>query len=89
MTTHKNISVFGRVQGVGFRFSAKLQADQLGIKGVIRNEDDGSVYIEAEGEKENVEKFITWCYEGPGFAKVEKINIEEGKIQKFVSFEIE
>jgi len=46
---HLNITVKGVVQGVFFRASTKDQADQLGICGLVRNEQDGSVYVEAEG----------------------------------------
>jgi len=50
MKKHVNITVKGRVQGVGFRYSAMEAAEELGIKGFVRNMPDGSVYIEAEGE---------------------------------------
>ena len=47
---HLTVRIFGDVQGVGFRFWAKQCADELGIKGFARNEKDGSVCVEAEGE---------------------------------------
>ena len=83
-----HIRVEGRVQHKGFRFTAMQTAYQLGIKGSIRNQRDGSLYIEAEGEEETLEKFVTWCKIGPIWAKVEKINIEEGDINNFKSFDI-
>ena len=43
-----NIKITGKVQGVFFRASTKAVADQMGIKGLVKNEKDGSVYIEAE-----------------------------------------
>ena len=41
------IIVFGIVQGVGFRYTTKAIADNMGIKGIVRNQNDGTVYIEA------------------------------------------
>lgn len=67
------IKVSGRVQGVFFRYSAKVKADELGIVGFARNEADGSVYIEAEGEEKVLEQFLEWCKEGSEFAAVENV----------------
>ncbi|MFT8339662.1 acylphosphatase, partial [Schleiferilactobacillus harbinensis] len=44
-----SLHVFGRVQGVGFRWLTKMVADQLGVTGFVKNEFDGSGYIEAAG----------------------------------------
>jgi acylphosphatase len=46
---HINIKITGKVQGVFFRASTKAVADQIGVKGFVKNEKDGSVYVEAEG----------------------------------------
>lgn len=59
MKIHVNISVSGRVQKIGFRYSTLEVANQLGIAGFVQNQPDGSVYIEAEGPEESVETFIT------------------------------
>jgi len=88
MAVHRSIRIFGRVQGVGFRFQAKQQADTLGISGFVRNEDDGSVSIEAEGEEEQMEQFIEWCRRGPRYARVEKVDIEEGIVKNYNMFQI-
>ncbi len=61
------IYVRGRVQGVGYRWSALREANRRGIKGFVRNQDDGSVYIEAEGHYEKLLDFIEWCRSGPGY----------------------
>ncbi len=58
---HLNIKIHGQVQGVFFRDSAKQAADKLGIKGFAKNEADGTVYIEAEGEEAGLGKFLEWC----------------------------
>jgi acylphosphatase len=71
------ITVTGRVQGVSYRHSARTMARYLGIKGFVRNMNDGSVYIEAEGEAETLGKFVIWCRKGPDFARVEKADTQE------------
>ncbi|MFD1429882.1 acylphosphatase [Lacticaseibacillus mingshuiensis] len=53
----RSMLVSGRVQGVGFRWMAKMVADKLQITGKVENRDDGSVYIEAVGEPVNMAKF--------------------------------
>ena len=63
------IRITGRVQGVGFRWSAANEAISRGITGFVRNLSDGSVYIEAEGSWEQVNAFIEWCKQGPGHVK--------------------
>lgn len=88
MKQHLNIKVYGLVQGVFFRATAKEQAEKLNIKGFAKNEPDGSVYIETEGEKENLDKFIKWCNIGPNMAQVEKVTVEEAKIKNFSEFEV-
>ena len=55
---HLKISITGRVQGVFFRDSARMEANRLGVAGFARNEPDGSVYIEAEGEKDALDEFF-------------------------------
>ena len=82
------IHVKGKVQGVFFRASAKDEADQLGVRGFVRNEPNGDVYIEAEGEDDQLKLFLEWCKLGPNRARVENINVEEADLKKFVSFEV-
>src|SRR5690625_2862728 len=50
--------VYGVVQGVGFRYTTKHLADQLGVNGIVRNENDGSVYVEALDSDNQIEQFI-------------------------------
>ena len=88
MLQHLNIRVYGTVQGVGFRFSADRKAEELGIKGFVQNASDGTAYIEAEGEKEELEKFLAWCKSGPSFSKVDRIETEPGELKNFSKFRI-
>lgn len=83
------LQIFGKVQGVCFRFLAKKTANNLKINGWVKNMDDGSIYIEAEGEEKNLEKFIKWCYRGPIFAKIDDVRVEYSKNNNnFRDFEI-
>lgn len=85
---HLNIRVSGRVQGVFFRASTKEQADSIGIKGFVRNESNGDVYIEAEGEEDELKKFVNWCRQGPSRARVNNLEINEGELLGFEKFEV-
>ncbi|MCB2220395.1 MAG: acylphosphatase [Bacteroidetes bacterium] len=88
MKKHYKIRVRGKVQGVGFRFSCMEAAYKYNIKGFVRNRSDRSVYIEAEGEEENLNAFREWCAKGPVWARVVEVEQEEGEVQDFNSFEI-
>lgn len=83
---HLNIKVTGRVQGVFFRASTQSEAQALGIKGFVRNEFDGSVYIEAEGIEEQLDKFVHWCRHGPSYAAVKDLKVMEGDMQHYTEF---
>jgi acylphosphatase len=83
---HLNIQVTGRVQGVFFRASTQSEAQALGIKGFVRNEFDGSVYMEAEGPEGHLEKFIHWCRQGPPYAAVKNLKVTPGDMQNFREF---
>lgn len=85
---HCNIKVTGTVQGVWFRDSTRRKALELGVAGFVRNEPDGSVYIEAEGEKEALDKLVAWCAVGPPKAEVEGVAVKEGALKNFTGFEI-
>ena len=89
MRQHLNIKIHGQVQGVFFRHSARQKAEELGIKGFAGNEPDDSVYIEAEGEEENLKKFLDWCRQGPDSAEVKKTESEfKPTIKNFSEFVI-
>ena len=88
MQKHLTITVSGLVQGVFFRASTKQKADTLNINGFVRNEPDGSVYIEAEGVEASLEEFVQWCHHGPPHARVEKCDVRSGDIKGYTIFEI-
>ena len=85
---HINIRITGKVQGVSFRAITKVVADQMGVRGMIKNENDDSVYIEAEGDDTSLEVFLEWCNEGPDRAKVEHVEVSPGQLKNYRNFEI-
>ncbi len=85
---HLDIKVTGKVQGVSYRLTTKAVADQLGIKGFVKNEADGSVFMEAEGEAPMIETFLEWCHEGPDPARVEHVEVTEAEMKNYRNFEV-
>jgi acylphosphatase len=83
------LRVTGKVQGVFFRASAKAVADELGIRGIVRNEPDGSVCVEAEGDEMTLARFIAWCKKGPPRAHVVTFVIDETEPRGYVGFKID
>ena len=85
---HFKIKVTGIVQGVYFRALAQEKAKALGVKGFVRNEADGSVYLEVEGNVAQLETLIQWCKQGPPRAKIENVVSREGNFVGHKNFEI-
>jgi acylphosphatase len=88
MIQHKKLTVSGKVQGVGYRFSCMEKAYQMNIKGFVKNKKDGTVFVEAEGTPEDLEKFVAWCRKGPVWARVSGVDEREDEVQGYTSFEI-
>lgn len=82
------ITVSGRVQGVFFRASTRDKAKSLGLIGFVKNQPDGSVYIEACGEVEKLKELVDWCHQGPSQAVVENVETSEISPGGYASFEI-
>ena len=64
------LRITGRVQGVGFRYSAMDEARRLGVTGWVRNTHDGAVELVAEGDRDELQRLVTWCHAGPRGALV-------------------
>ena len=88
MIRHFDITVKGKVQGVFYRASTKAVADQLGVKGLVRNERNGDVFIEAEGDNLSMELFLDWCREGPEHAIVNVVESHEGELKNYRNFDV-
>lgn len=76
-TTRKTIRllIHGRVQGVFFRDSMRIEAQRLGIAGWVRNRSDGTVECTVQGEAAAVDAIVCWAHRGPPHARVERVEI--------------
>ncbi|TVQ20337.1 MAG: acylphosphatase [Spirochaetaceae bacterium] len=81
--------VHGRVQGVGFRYSARSMASRLGVHGFVRNEPDGSVYVEGEGSAAAVDAMIDWLRKGPPHAHVTDVDLRSTAQKGYSAFTVE
>ncbi|KAF2955931.1 acylphosphatase [Marinitoga sp. 38H-ov] len=84
----KRYIVYGRVQGVGFRWFINNVAENLNIKGYVMNMPDGSVEIWAEGEADSLYTFKNYILKGNGFSFVENIEEEIVPVQGYTHFSI-
>lgn len=82
------VRITGKVQGVYYRQHTLKKALELGVRGFVRNEPDKSVYLEAEGEEEDVNLLLTWCKRGPWLARVDEVVAEGQALQGYSTFEI-
>ena len=82
------LKINGRVQGVGFRYWAKVQAKRLKINGYAKNLADGSVEILASGKKTKIKELEKICYQGPSNASVESVNLQTKNYTSFEGFNI-
>ncbi|WP_200975588.1 acylphosphatase [Echinicola sp. 20G] len=86
---NKKYKVLGKVQGVFFRKSTKDKARELGIKGWVKNETDGSVVTVIQGNETQVKAMEDWLKVGPPQAAVQSLMLlDEGYDRKFDGFEI-
>ncbi len=84
-----DLKIYGKVQGVFFRQSVKVEADKLSLVGWTRNDSDGTVEVLAVGSKDKLDLLIKWCQKGPDGAKVESIEVDWNETaDKFSSFDI-
>ena len=84
-----HISIYGRVQAVGFRNWMKKSAEEKGVFGWIRNASDGSVEAFIQGEDETLNDLLALCWEGPDLADVEDVLAQDSNLDESIdSFEI-
>lgn len=84
----RHIRVTGRVQGVFFRAWTREQAERHNLKGWVRNCADGSVEAHLEGEDAAVRWLIDLIYDGPGGARVDRVEAQEADVEGFTRFEV-
>ncbi|MER7798279.1 acylphosphatase [Microbacterium sp. NPDC096154] len=85
---HVSVIVRGRVQGVGFRFETRAQAERMGVSGWVRNRGDGSVEALLEGEDGAVEALLAWMEHGPAGAAVDAVDSAPAGPSGATGFEI-
>ena len=86
---HADIRLYGRVQGVGFRFYTTRKAKIYQIRGWVKNMADGSVKCKAEGEKSNVQQFIKELKKGPRSSNVRDTEINKTEdLENYSTFEV-
>lgn len=78
----------GRVQGVGFRAATVSRARELGVLGWVRNEDDGSVAVHAEGPAEAVAALEAFLRTGPPGAQVDELELSAAKVEGHEQFAV-
>ena len=79
----------GRVQGVGFRFFVEKHAGALGLRGWVRNEDDGRVHVYAVGTLDQLNNLAARLHQGPLHADVRGVEEQEAPVQQLGSFRSE
>jgi acylphosphatase len=85
----RQMTVSGKVQGVGFRYFTCEVAKSSEIKGFVKNEPDGSVYIDAEGDAKNMSVFIHEIKKGPTYGHITEIKIKKtGELKGYIHFTV-
>lgn len=89
MIKRVHIVVEGDVQGVCFRMYTRDKAVHLGLTGWVRNRNDGTVEIVAEGEEVSLNQLEEWCHSGPSYATVRRVKALYSEVEnEFTGFTI-
>ena len=84
-----HILISGYVHGVGFRYYVLEKAQKLNLLGWVKNNLEGSVEVDAQGEEHNIDAFIDLCRKGPPLSHIKDIYIREELITKeFKDFKV-
>lgn len=81
MQVKARLKIHGKVQGVFFRQSTREKARELGLCGWVKNMPDGTVEALAAGPENAVNELITWCGQGPAYARVDKVDVQVCRIE--------
>lgn len=89
MMIKKQFLIYGRVQGVGFRFFTYREAQNIGVCGTVKNLNDGSVQVIAAGTESQIKQLYQWLQQGPKSAKVAHVLMQDyNGTQQFTDFAI-
>jgi acylphosphatase len=80
MKTQVHVVISGIVQGVWYRASTKVKAEQLGLTGWVKNTSDGNVEAVFEGDEQKIKEMVAWCWKGPPNAKVTDICMKQDSV---------
>lgn len=83
-----HVHVTGKVQGVYFRDTTRKEAEKRGVRGWVRNLEDGRVEAVFEGEDDAVEAMVAFCHEGPERARVESVDVEDEEPEGLDGFKV-
>ena len=84
----KLFRVRGRVQGVGFRYFVEHSAGELGVRGWVRNDDDGSVEVYAVGTAAQLSDLAGLLWKGPRWAEVRGVDESEAPVENHSGFSV-
>lgn len=88
-SVRRHVWISGHVQGVNFRNATKQVADQLGVRGWVKNLEDGRVEAIFEGPREKLLQMIEWCKRGPPASQVEELKVlPEATTGEFLKFQV-
>lgn len=89
MKKRLQLKIFGRVQGVGFRYFILRTANSLKVNGYVRNLNNNSVEVWAEGEEDKLILLLEMAKKGPSFARVDDIKIDwSNELENYKEFKI-
>jgi acylphosphatase len=85
-----HVFIEGKVQNVGFRHFTKLNAQEIGVHGWIKNLPDGRVEAVFEGPEDHIDEMVARCEDGPGSSRVDLVDFEwEEATGEFDSFQVD
>jgi acylphosphatase len=82
------VVVSGDVQGVGYRYTMRMVAREIGVTGWVRNRRDGSVEAEVEGSDAQVDEVLAWMAEGPPGSHVRGAQVTDAEPRADRGFEV-
>ena len=83
----RRVVVHGTVQGVFFREATRRRAESRGVRGWVRNNDDGTVEAVFEGDPDAVDAMVEFVHEGPRAAQVEHVDVSDAQPEGLDGFE--